>query len=134
MKNRYRFAALLLLLILSKGIVACPFIITNDTDTVVLIVDPFNHQALYLTPDSTAEIDPSIPGWQYYFYHEKLDIYVSRKDNPDLFYRRYQLVEKYCTTDKTKLTLSTIIQFVNQPSDRFSVSEFTPHKHSAHTH
>ena len=100
----------------------------------ILIVDPYNKQALYINPGNEAEIDPSIYGWQYYFYHEKLDIYVPREDNPSLFYRRYQLVEKYCTVEETKLTLSSIAQFINNPTDRFTTSEFKPHEHGTHTH
>jgi len=117
-----------------KNIFACPFIINNDTETEILVVDPYNKQALYINPGNEAEIDPSIAGWHYYFYHEKLDIYVPQKDNLDVFYRRYQLVEKYCTAEKTKLTLSNIIQLVNKPTDRFTTSEFNPHSHDTHMH
>ena len=133
-KNKYWFGTLLFLSIMIKNIFACPFIIYNDTKTEILIVDPFNKQALYINPGDEAEIDPSIPGWQYYFYHEKLEIYVPQKDSPDLFYRRYQLVEKYCTAEKTKLALSDIVQFINKPTNRFTTSEFNPHKHDTHIH
>ena len=130
----YRLGFLLLLSLFVKNSFACPFIITNDTSAAILVVDPYNKQALYINPGNNAEIDPSIGGWQYYFYAEKLDIYVPRQDNPNLFYRRYQLIEKYCTADKTKLTLSDIAQFVSKPTDRFNTSEFTAQKYSAHTH
>jgi len=134
MKIIYRLGSLLLLSLLINSSFACPFIIKNDSSTAILVVDPYNKQALRITPDNEAEIDPSITGWQYYFYHEKLDIYVARQDNPNLFYRRYQLVEKYCTADKTKLALSDIAQFINKPTDRFDTFEFTAHEHSAHKH
>ncbi len=134
MKISYRFGILLFLSIMIKSSFACPFIINNDTNTAIIIVDPYNKQALYMKPGNEAEIDPSVAGWQYYFYHEKLDIYMPRQDNLNLFYRRYQLVEKYCTADKTQLSLSDITQFINKPTDRFDTFEFTAHEHSAHKH
>ena len=139
MKNNYRFGTLLLLSIMIKSISGCPFIINNDTKAEIIIVDPYNKQALHIGPGSEAEIDPSISGWQYYFYHEKLDIYVPREDNRGTFYRRYQLVEKYCTVETTKLTLTDIAQFVDKPTDRFTTYEFKPpvikpHEHDAHAH
>jgi len=134
MKNKYLFGVLLFLSIVIKNIFACPFVINNNTKTEILIVDPYNKQALYINPQNEAEIDPSISGWQYYFYHEKLDIYVPQKNNSGLFYRRYQLVEKYCTAEKTKLTLSDIVRFINKPTDRFTTSEFNPHEHDTHIH
>jgi len=134
MKNKYWSGVLLFLLLMIKNIFACPFVINNDTQTEILVVDPYNKQALYINSGDEAEIDPSISGWQYYLYHEKLDIYVPQEDNPDLFYRRYQLMEKYCTTEKTKLTLSDITQFINKPTDRFTTSQFNPHQHDTHIH
>ena len=134
MKNSYWLGALLFLTTITKNIFTCPFIINNDTSTKILIVDPYNKQALYINPGNEAEIDPGISGWQYYFYHEKLDIYVPQKDNPTAFYRRYQLVEKYCTVEKSKLTLNDIIQFINKPTDRFTTTEFKPREHGAHIH
>ena len=133
MKSKYRFS-LLVLSLMMQNLIACPFIINNDTKTEIFIVDPANKQAVSIKPGNKAEIDPSIAGWQYYFYSEKLDIYVPREDNPSLFYRRYQLTEKYCTAEKTKLTLSDIAQFVSKPTDRFTTSEFKPHEHGAHAH
>ena len=134
MKNKHWFGTLLFLSIMIKNIFSCPFIINNDAKTKILIVDSYNKQALYINSGNEVEIDPSISGWQYYFYHEKLDIYMPQEDNPDLFYRRYQLTEKYCTAEKTKLTLHDIIQFINKPTDRFTTSEFDPHKHGTHIH
>ncbi len=134
MKNRHWFGISLFLSIVIDSVFACPFIINNDTKIKILIVDPYNKQALYINPGNEADIDPSISGWKYYFYHEKLDIYVPQEDNPDLFYRRYQLIEKYCTAEKTKLTLSDITQFINKPTDRFTTSEFNPHEHDTHMH
>ena len=134
MNRKYQFSILFFLSIIIKSSFACPFIINNDTNSVIIIVDPYNKQALYITPRNEAEIDPSIAGWRYYFYHEKLDIYMPRQDNPNLFYRRYQLVEKYCTTDKTQLSLSKIAQFLTKPPDRFDTFEFSAHEHTAHTH
>ncbi len=119
---------------MAKSALACPFIIKNDTNTKIVIVDPHNKQALYINPGNEAVIDPTVSGWQYYFYHEKLDIYLPQKDNSDLFYRRYQLVEKYCTTEKTKLTLRDIVQFIDKPTDRFTTSQFKLHEHVAHAH
>ena len=135
MKIYYRLGLLLLLLsLLVKGSFACPFIITNDSSSELIIVDPYNKQAVHINPGDKQEIDPSISGWQYYFYREKLDIYVPRHDKPYLFYRHYQLVEKYCAQDKTELSLSGITEFIKKPTDRFDTSEFKPHEHGAHKH
>ncbi len=139
MKNRYQFVTILLLSTMVRSVFACPFIINNDTNTEILVVDSHNKQALHINPGSEAEIDPSVYGWQYYFYNEKLDIYVPREDKQGAFYRRYQLVEKYCTVEKTKLTLSDIAQLVKKPTDRFIVYEFKaekvkPHEQGEHTH
>lgn len=133
MKINYRWGFLVLLFLI-KSSLACPFIITNDSNSELIIVDPYNKQAVHINPGDKREIDPSISGWQYYFYHEKLDIYVPQPDNPHLFYQRFQLVEKYCTKDKTELSLSNIREFINKPTDRFDTSEFKPHEHRAHTH
>ena len=139
MKNSYRVAGLSLLLIMFNSVLACPFVINNDSDTEIFIVDPYNKQALHINPGSEAEIDPSVYGWQYYFYNEKLDVYVPREDEQGAFYRRYQLVEKYCMVEKTKLTMSDIAQLVKKPTDRLITYEFKekkikPHEHEAHAH
>ena len=134
MKANHHYYTLLFLLIFTKNILTCPFIIKNSGDHPVIIVDPYNKQATHINSGKETEINPSIPGWRAYFYSEKLDIYVPRQDNPNSFYRRYQLVEKYCTSDKTKLSLSDIAQFVNTPNDRFSVTQYNAHEHKAHTH
>ena len=124
----------LLLATIAHNSFSCPFIITNNTDTETLIVDPFNNQALKLDPTNTGEIDPSIHGWHYYFYSEKLDIYVPRKDAHHAFYRKYQLIEKYCTADKTSLTLKDIIHFADKPTDRFTVLVFNEPELKPHLH
>lgn len=133
MKNSI-VVGILLCLLTTHVIFSCPFIINNDTNTTILIVDSYNKQALCLNSGSTAEIDPSISGWYYYFYHEKLDIYVPQEDNPDLFYRRYQLTEKYCVAEKTKLTVSNIIQFTTLATDRLNTTEFKPPQYNTHMH
>ena len=124
----------LLLFFLFNGSYGCPFIITNDSGHRAIIVDPYNKQAINMAIGETREIDPSITGWPYYFYREKLDIYVPRQDNPNLFYRHYQLQEKYCTKDKTELSLSKIAKLTAKPTERFEVFTFKPHEHTAHTH
>ncbi len=134
MQSWSQFSILLFFSILFQNSFTCPFVLNNDTKTAILVVDPHNKQAVYINPGHKAEIDPSIFGWKYYFYHEKLDIYMTNQDNQHLFYRRYQLVEKYCTAGKTNLSLSEIIQFIHTPTDRFNVFEFKPHIHKSHTH
>ncbi len=124
----------LMLAITTHNNFACTFIITNNTDVEVLIVDPFNNQALKLDPTNTGEIDPSIHGWQYYVYSEKLDIYAPKKDTSHAFYRKYQLTEKYCTDDKTSLTLEDIIHFAEKPTDRFTVVTFSEPELKNHQH
>ena len=133
-KSSHNSIILVLLTIVSTNMCACPFIINNDGPTAILIVDPYNKQAVHINPGQEAEIDPSISGWLYYFYHEKLDIYVPQADKPGAYYRRYQLVEKYCTADKTKLSLSDIVKFINEPTNRFMATTFREHKHSDHVH
>ena len=134
METYYRLGFLLLLLLCVKDSFTCPFIITNDSRSELIIVDPYNKQAVYINPGEKREIDPSISGWRYYFYREKLDIYIPRQDNPDLFYQHYQLQEKYCTTGKTELPFSQIAEFVTKPTERFEVFEFKPHEQAAHAH
>ena len=98
----------------------------------ILIVDPYNNQALSLKPGHHGEIDPTVSGWHYYFYYEKLDIYIPQKAKPSSFYRHYQLTENYCTAGITKLTFNDIAQLVQKPTDRFTVSEFKLHVVAPH--
>ena len=135
MKNNYKIGFLIFLLLITiKNNFACTFIIRNDTRTTTIIVDPYNRQALYLNPGQKAEIDPSISGWQGYFYHEKLNIYVPQDDNKNQFYCRYQLIENYCTSSKTNLTVNDIIQFIHKPNDRFDIVEFGAPERGVHKH
>ncbi len=113
---------------------SCPFIIENNSNHKIIVVDPNNKQAIHIDSGEKQEIDPSISGWSYYFVREKLDVYVPKPNNPHLFYRQYQLQEKYCTKGKTELPFKQIIAFATKPTKRFEVLEFTPHKHTPHTH
>ncbi len=131
---RYKAHFLLLLSFLFNTTYGCPFIITNNSNHQVIIVDPYNKQTVHINSGEKREIDPSISGWHYYFYREKLDIYIPRQDNPHLFYRHYQLQEKYCTKGKAELSFSQIVEFVRKPTERFEVFEFKPHEHAAHAH
>jgi len=73
-----------------------------------------------------------------YFQNEKQDLYFSDKPQLNSFYKKYRLIEKYCVDDPNEsvITLSQIINFVQNPTDRFKVEEFHPvektHDHSHH--
>ncbi len=113
---------------------ACPFTIYNDSDSQILVVDPNGKHAVCISPKESQTIDPTIKGFPWkYFYKERLNIYKEKDGNPNNFYIRYQLIEKYCA-ESIKLSLNDIVQFIKKPTDRFDTFEFKPQKHSAHAH
>jgi len=67
-----------------------------------------------------------------YFLNEKLNIYIENKKGE--FDRRYQLIEKYCTDEKTELSLEQIKGFIKNPTDRFTVKTYKIQKKHLHTH
>jgi len=126
----------LIALVASFYVYPCPITITNDIDQTVIVVDPRGPQAIFLAKQESSIIDPTIPNLvMRYILNEKLDIYFTMKDQPNVFYKKYRLTEKYCTDDlkENQLTISQILQFVQKPTDRFKVQEFQiPEKTSDH--
>ena len=123
-----RIFLMVLLLLTSLKIYSCPITITNDTDQRIIIVDPRGREALLLDQNKTGVIDPTIfPPLLRYILNEKLDFYYRDRDH---FYKKYRLTEKYCTDDpkESELTISQIINFVQKPTDRFKVKEFSSTK------
>ena len=110
---------------------SCPFTITNDSKSPILIMNPNDKVVLHLEQNKTGVIDASIPGWFLkYFVSEKLDLYIFNKQL-GLFEKRYQLKEAYCVKDfKTAnaLKLSKITALVKNPTDRLSVEMIVPRK------
>ncbi len=114
---------------------SCPMTIVNDSEDELVVVDPYNHQMLVLKKGKSGDIDPSIPGLWYYFYSEKLDFYFPLEGKPGDLYRKYELVEKYCVDEQTKLSFTDIEKLAAKPTDRFTVNQFTkPSPHKTHTH
>lgn len=116
---------------------ACPMTITNDLDETIIIVDPRGSQAILLSKQGTEMIDPTIPNpMMRYILNEKLDLYFTKEDQPNVFYKKYRLTEKYCTDDPkdNQLTVSQILQFLQKPTDRFKVEELQIVEKSSHDH
>jgi len=131
-KKEKRMKKYLFLLVLpsfgATKMVACPMTIKNDGTSQIVIVDPNGTQAIRLQPGSSQIIDPAITSFpQKYLkwlgYKEILNFYVENKDKPNTFYLKYQMTEHYCAESET-FTLSDIIKFIDNPTDRFSVKQF----------
>ena len=106
---------------------SCPITITNDTDQKVIIIDPRGNEAIFLDLNRTGVIDPTITHTvKKYFQDETLDFYYPIQNHSSSFYKKYRLTEKYCVDDpkKSELTITQIINFVKNPTDRFKVEEF----------
>jgi len=120
---------------------ACPFTITNDSTTQILVVDPNGWQAVRIAPQQTQVINPTLSwdiSWEWWYwirlYSEKLKIYL-KHEKVDTFYLAYELTEKYCVTDfktKNRLSLSNIKELSKKPTDRLEVKVFEKPKHAAH--
>lgn len=104
---------------------ACPFTLTNNSKSVIMVVNPNGQQAVYIKPKQTKVIDPTIEHLLLrYFYYEKLDFYVQA--GPD-FYKKYRLTESYCTKNYLKdnaLSLSDIAELAKKPTDRLRVEVY----------
>ena len=138
MKNRITiFIILGLIFFIHTNSIACPFMITNDSGSPIIITDN-DKQAVYIKPQETKTIDPTIQGWiAQYFFTEKLNFYIEYK--PGEFYFKYQLLEYYCVPDwkeKNQFTLSDIKKFIDNPTKRLKVNQFEkPEKHDhKHSH
>lgn len=130
---------ILALLTIAFKIYSCPITITNDTNQRIIIVDPRGSETIFLEPNDTGVIDPTITNsMMQLILDEKLDFYYPDGTSQYGFYKKFGLTEKYCTDDpkESELTMSQIINFVQNPSDRFKVQELQPikkdpvHKHS----
>jgi hypothetical protein len=120
----------------SKLALGCPLAIKNDGKLTILAIDPHNKQAIRIIPGKSQIIDPTIHGWQKYIRKEKLDVYYPQKPRSDIFYRKYQLTEKYCSeiADENKLRLSSIEKMADHPTDRFLVKTFKFNEKTLHHH
>jgi len=101
--------------------------ITNDTDHRIIVIDPRSSEALILAPNELAVIDPTITNLiTRYFLLEKLDIYFPDRLHPKGFFKKYRVTESYHPSDfhESALTVSQIVNLVNNPSDRFKVREY----------
>ncbi|NGX38064.1 MAG: hypothetical protein K1000chlam2_01235 [Chlamydiae bacterium] len=123
----------------SFSLYSCPITISNDDDQTVLIVDPKGLQAILLLPNQSGMIDPTIPHpLMRLFSDETLDLYYAKNEKPHKFYKKYRLIEKYCTDNEAEnqLTIKQILQFEKNPTDRFKVTQFQmieeDHEHDHH--
>ena len=107
---------LFLTLLLTFKAHACPITIFNDTDQQIIVIDPRGSESLYLEPNASAIIDPTVSNpVMRYFLNEKLEFYFPVKAHPNTFYKKYRLREKFCDDAPTELTLSQIINFAQNP-------------------
>jgi len=111
---------------------SCPMAIENDGDDKMIVFDFNNEQAVYIKPGSSKTIDPTLHGWTKYIFNEKLNIYIKNEDG--IFILRYQLTEKFCTPEKTELSLTDIKGFVENPTKRFWTKKYEIQKQQPHKH
>lgn len=143
MKNsKIYLVAIVSMISIGSAMTGCPFTITNDGDTGLIVVDPYNKQAVQIPPGKSRVIDPTLYTWWQFLYNEVLDFYVEHEKGSGTFSREYQMIEKYCT-DKpgaNDLSLSYIKELVNNPTDRLYAYKYkpyapVPHKDAdAHAH
>ena len=134
-----RFLLVLGTVFASVSLYSCPITILNNDDQTVLIVDPKGMEAILLSPNQSGMIDPTLTHpLMKYLSDETLDIYYAKNDTPYKFYKKYQLTEKYCTdnVDENQLTITQILQFEKEPTDRFTLKQFqiTEKKHEHNHH
>ncbi len=125
-----------LMVFIHVQLTSCPFMITNDSDHPIIITDN-DKQAVYIKPQETKTIDPTIHGWLApYIFTEKLNFFV--QEGSGEFQLKYQLLEYYCVPDwkeKNQFTLSKILEFINNPTDRLKVKQFEKlERHEMHDH
>ncbi len=101
----------------------CPFIITNDGQEMVFIVDPHGKNAIFLEPGKTETINPERTGIWKYLANEQLDIYVPYNKSKQ-FYQRYQIGKHVCKEEGNKLNFSDIERFAQEPHNPFSIKAF----------
>jgi hypothetical protein len=70
----------------------------------------FGWMAARITPGKSQIIDPTIHNWQKHFRKEKINFYYPQKPHSNIFYRKYQLIEKYCT-DKLRGKQTALKQY-----------------------
>lgn len=122
-------------LISMHTLMSCPFNIRNDTQQPVFIADAHNPRAIYIPPEQSQVIDPSLSHWAWYWlYSERLYVYVPYPENVNRYYKAYELVEKYCTVDTTNITMSDIQQWVQQKHERFTVYQYQQPQPAEHQH
>ena len=133
MKNR--IIIYVLIFFIQTNSFACPFMITNNSDNPIIMTDN-DKQAVYIKPQETKTIDPTIHGWiAPILFTEKLNFYI--EDNTGEFYLKYQLLEYYCVPDwkeKNQFTLSDIKMLIDNPTKRLKVNQFEKPEKRDHKH
>ena len=130
MKNGIRFVLVVCAASLFAGMHACPFTIVNDSSDPIMVVDPHSQSAIYVKPKKSLIIDPTIHSMWQYIRNEKLDFYVESENN--VFYKKYQLTEKYCAPEGNKLHFSELEKLYKTPTKRFSVTKYKQPVHRKH--
>jgi len=138
MESDMKFLLIVATVLMPFFLYPCPITIMNDGDRAVLIVDPAGTQAIFLQENESGVIDPTIT--HFFMKHlkdETLDIYYPSSEQPEKFYKRYKLTEKYCTDNENEnqLTIKGILKFEETPTDRFKLEkvQVTEIKHD-HAH
>lgn len=125
-ESNMKFLMMVATILMPFFLYSCPITILNNGDQTVLIVDPKGTQAIFLVQNKSAVIDPTITHlFMKYFTDETLDIYFPSGAQPEKFYKRYRLTEKYCTDneEENQLTITQILQFEENPTDRFKLKK-----------
>ena len=130
------FVAAIGMMSMAQTIFGCPFTITNDSKTPIIVVDNYNKQAVHIPAGKSRVIDPTLHTWWKYIYNEAMDFYIEREKDSGQFYRAYQMLEKYCTDEPgaNDLSLSAIKNLVSNPTDRLNVYEYKPCPAVPHEH
>lgn len=125
------------LILINLYISSCPFKITNDSEDSVFIAAE-NKSAIYLVPNKTMIIDPSVMGgWlAKWLKSEKLYIYFPMEEKGRL-YQAYELTEIYCSDipEENQFTINDVLTMSPNITKRFKVKEFErPHIEHVHNH
>lgn len=126
-------------LVFTANALACPLTIHNDAKSSIFVLDAYNKNAVQIDSGQSQIIDPTVHDFTRYLRSEKLDFYALKKPSTSSYYRKYQLVEKYCSDEGNQLSTSDVQKLVKNPTKRFSVKEFAPravipHAQTGHKH
>ena len=88
---------ILINIVTSFTIFACPLKIINDNRLNIILVDCHNNQAVFIKSRTSAMIDPTIYSWQKHFKKEKFNVFYQVKFGSSQYLHRYDVTENYCT-------------------------------------